>query len=130
MLNDPINWASDVFGTANLGDDRRVTRLIKLTSDLASSIGDSVVKASQGPGSCEGAYRFIRNEYVCAKKTVEADFLYTYKKVKNTRLVLAVQDTTALTYKYSVCNELGNASCANLNKKSNAWSWQSTLLGS
>ena len=120
LVEDTEAWASNIFGTTNLGDARRTKRLVKLTSDLASSIGDSVVKASQDPASSEGAYRFIRNGNISAKEIAQTGFSYTDKKVKNSRLVLAVQDTTGLTYKHSVCNELGEVSSANLNKKSRA----------
>ena len=47
MFDDTKAWTSNLFGTANLGDLRRTKRLITLTSDLASSVGDSMVKASQ-----------------------------------------------------------------------------------
>jgi len=102
FVDDTEAWASNVFGTANLGDPRRTKRLIKLTSDLASSIGDSVVKGSQDPAISEGAYRFIRNGNICAKEIAQAGFVYTDNKVRNARLVLAVQDSTGLTYKHSV----------------------------
>jgi len=116
MLNDTKVWASNIFGTANLGDARRTKRLVKLTYDLASSIGDSVVKASQDPTSSEGAYRFIRNDNICAQDIAKAGFAYTDNKVKKTRLVLAVQDSTGLSYKHSVRDKLGKVSSANTNK--------------
>ena len=49
-------WAKLVFGQSDLGDSRTTDRLVKLTSDMASHIGSSIVKAS-----IEGAYRFISN---------------------------------------------------------------------
>ncbi len=120
LVDNTEAWASNIFGSANLGDPRRTTRLVKLTSDLASSIGDSVVKACQDPASSEGAYSFIRNDSICVKEISQAGFSHTDKKVKNTRLVLAVQDTTSLTYKHSVCRGLSEVSSANLNKTSKA----------
>lgn len=118
MFEDTKTWAFNIFNMANLGDLRRTKRLIKLASDLASSIGDSVVKASQNPASIEAAYRFIRNDNICAKEIAQAGFSFTDTKVREARLVLAVQDSTGLTYKHSVCKELGNVSSTNSNKKS------------
>jgi len=37
--------------------------------------------------------------------------------MKQRSLVLAIQDTTGLTYKHSVCEDLGDVSCANTQKK-------------
>ncbi|NQY63518.1 MAG: transposase [Alteromonadaceae bacterium] len=54
-------WAELVFGQSDLGDSRRTDRLVKLTSDMASHVGSSIVKASDNPASIEGAYRFINN---------------------------------------------------------------------
>jgi hypothetical protein len=38
LIDNTEAWASNIFGSANLGDPRRTKRLVKLTSDLASSI--------------------------------------------------------------------------------------------
>jgi len=106
-------WAHIVFGKADLGDPRRTRRLTQLANDMASNAGYSLVKASDTPAKIEAAYRFIRNEQICPQAIVESGFIQTSDVVKQLPLVLAIQDTTGLTFKHSVCEELGDVNCAN-----------------
>ncbi len=107
------NWANLIFGNANLGDPRRTRRLTQLANDMASNAGNSIVKASETPAKIEAAYRFIRNDKISPEAIAESGFLHTSEVVKQLPLVLAIQDTTGLTYKHSVCEELGDVNCAN-----------------
>lgn len=110
-------WAHIVFGKADLGDPRRTRRLTQLANDMASNAGCSIVKASESPAKIEAAYRFIRNEHICPQAIAESGFMQTSDIIKQLPLVLAIQDTTGLTFKHSVCEELGDVSCANTLKK-------------
>lgn len=116
LTNDPKQWAENIFGTTELGDPRRTNRLVKLAGDFAENRGLSVVKASGDPASIEGAYRFIRNDSIQADAIALAGFKQTDVLVKKAPLVLALQDSTGLSYKHSVCDELGSASSANMTK--------------
>ena len=109
----PEEWAHLVFGNADLGDPRRTQRLTQLANDMASNVGSSIVKASDTPAKIEAAYRFIRNEQICPQAIAESGFKQTSEVIKQLPLVLAIQDTTGLTFKHSVCEELGDVSCAN-----------------
>lgn len=62
LIKDTEEWASNLFGHANLGDERRTKRLVKLNHLMASNSGSSIVKASGTQAAIEGDYRFIRNE--------------------------------------------------------------------
>jgi hypothetical protein len=109
----PEEWAHLVFGNADLGDPRRTQRLTQLANHMASNVGSSIVKASDTPAKIEAAYRFIRNEQICPQAIAEFGFKQTSEVIKQLPLVLAIQDTTGLTFKHSVCEELGDVSCAN-----------------
>lgn len=111
-------WAELVFGSTNLGDPRRTKRLVKVATDLATHAGHSLCKASADPASIEGAYRFIRNKSVDVNKIMESGFARTYEIVKQRPVVLALQDTTGLSYRHSVCGELGSVNSSNETRNS------------
>ncbi|CAG23352.1 hypothetical protein PBPRB1486 [Photobacterium profundum SS9] len=48
-ISTPQNWATSLFGQANLGDQRRTKRLVKVATNLALHTGKSLVKSSQQP---------------------------------------------------------------------------------
>jgi len=109
----PEKWAKFIFGNANLGDPRRTRRLTQLANDMAGNAGHSIVKACDNPAAIEAAYRFIRNNNICPKAIAESGFKRTCEMMQELPLVLALQDTTGLTYKHSVCDELGDVNCNN-----------------
>ena len=113
----PTEWAQMIFGQANLGDPRRTKRLVQLTSDMAKNASSSIVKACGSSDKIEGAYRFIRNEKISPDDIANAGFKHTYEIIHQRPLVLAIQDTTGLTFKHNVTEELGDVCCSK-NKKS------------
>lgn len=109
MLTNSYNWAYDTFNQANLGDKRRVSRLVQLASSMANQLGKSVVKASKSSAEIEAAYRFIRNPAIDAQAIAEAGFKATANKLERFDAVLALEDTTSLNFSHdSVANELGH----------------------
>ena len=105
---DSGKWAELIFGSANLNDKRRTDRLVKIATDVADSAGKSIVKASKNPADIEAAYRFIENDYIDPKAIAQAGFDATAKEARKRQTVLALEDTTGLSYTHSVCKELGN----------------------
>jgi hypothetical protein len=75
---------------------------------MASSPGKSITKAAEDFAGVEGAYRFIENDDINAKDIAQAGFNVTAEECLTRRLVLAIEDTTGLSYTHSVCQELGN----------------------
>jgi hypothetical protein len=109
MFNeDAALWANFIFGKAQLGDPRRTQRVVHIANDLAANVGSSLVKASADPASIEGAYRYSRNHMISPEKIALAGFQRTDEIVKQRPLVLAIQDTTGLSFRHSVCTELGS----------------------
>lgn len=72
LIKDTEEWASHLFKHAELGDVRRTKRLIKISHQMASNIGSSIVNASGSQASIEGAYRFLRNDKVDADNIATA----------------------------------------------------------
>lgn len=112
----PSQWASQLFGKAKLGDPRRTRRLTQLAGDLSENAGASIVKASQSDASIEAAYRFVRNEHIQPESIAEAGFTHTSQVLQTRPLVLAIQDTTELSYSHNVTDELGNVNCSKYQK--------------
>ncbi len=103
-------WANQIFGQANLGDPRRTRRLQQIAADLSDNTGKSIVKSCDSPASIEAVYRFIRNDKISPSDIAESGFLHTSELISQRPLVLAIQDTTELSYKHSVSEKLGNVS--------------------
>jgi hypothetical protein len=101
-------WARSTFGGAELGDARRRERLVKLAASLAAAAGASPAKATGNEAGQEGAYRFLRNDEVSPQAIAEAGFAATAKVASPLSLVLAVEDTTTLSYRHAVADELGD----------------------
>lgn len=113
FISDSKEWAALLFGRAQLGDPRRTNRLVKLAGDMAHNARSSVCSSSEDPASIEGAYRFIRNDKITPEAIAEAGYRYTDELVRQRPLVLALQDTTGLSYRHSVCDELGAVNSSN-----------------
>lgn len=101
-------WAQKTFGTATLGDTRRTHRLIDIASCMAQSSGKSASLSCEGNSALlEAMYRFIRNDNIHPDKIRRAGFEQTAKAVQDIPEILALEDTTSLSYKHQVATELG-----------------------
>ena len=118
ISSESIEWAQLIFSKAKLNDPRRTKRLVNIAASLASHAGKSLMSSCPDPASIEGAYRFIRNDNISALDIALAGYTHTDNIVKERPLVLALQDTTGLSYKHSVCDELGEVNSASSEKRS------------
>lgn len=102
-------WAAALFGDCELGDARRTRRLVQTVSLLASRVGASPLKASAGDGAAsEGAYRLIRNDAVEASAIAAGGFEATVGAARACGTLLAVEDTTVLSYEHEGSESLGD----------------------
>jgi hypothetical protein len=75
LIHNTTDWAQAMFGTAQIGDNRRTQRLVDITSRFADNTGRSAAYACDGQGCLvEGTYRFIRNEKIDASAFRRAAF--------------------------------------------------------
>ena len=74
----------------------------------------------------EGTYRLIRNEHVIPNNIRRAGFQCTAKNALNFNEILAIEDTTSLSYKHSVASDLGKLGQSK--DKSRGWWVHSILL--
>lgn len=96
--NNSIEWAEELFGGCDLGDSRRVSRLVSYASAQAeipeaSTSEVCVAKSAQA----EGAYRFLRNDSVNVADIDEGAFDSVAASCEPLKVVLAIQDSTTVT---------------------------------
>lgn len=107
--SDAQKWSESVFGQAKLGDSRRTQRLVKEGKMLASHAGHSPLQASEGDSAlCEGAYRLFRNEAIDVEEIAASGFAAPAEQVRHYDELLAVEDSTTLSYAHGVTDELGD----------------------
>lgn len=111
MITDAEEWAIELFGDSELGDPRRTSRLVKLASNYAKNIGSSTVASCSGDESeVESSYRFLRNDAVKPAAIREGGFNSTARLANKEKTLLAIEDTTTLSYKHQAAAELGYTS--------------------
>ena len=108
---DAGSWSKTMFGDCDLGDKRLTARLVQIGEQLSAHTGNSLSGSCEGEASLlEGSYRFIRNERVEAKQIAESGYETTADLAQEIGLLLAIEDTTSLSYTHQVKDELGDIS--------------------
>lgn len=109
FYSDEQEWAQALFGASELGDVRRTRRAVDVAARQAAKPSGSTNETCEGDdAAAEAAYRFLRNERVNPKSLEEAPFVHNAALCADAAVVLAIQDTTALTYGHSVAEKLGD----------------------
>ena len=130
MISNPFNaekWAQDTFGNASLGNKQRTRRLVDIGKRMATHSGKSAAFACEGNEALvEGTYRFIRNDNVSAEAIRWAGFESLREQVEDVPYMLALEDTTSLSYKHQVATSLGKL--GKVTDKSRGFWVQSVLM--
>jgi hypothetical protein len=92
------SWAQEELGKADFGDKRLTKRFIQITSDIAAQPEASVPQACGSEAASKAAYRFLDNENVTPEAIRASHREKTVERVKEYKVVLAIQDTTSLSY--------------------------------
>ncbi len=100
-------WSRQTFGGCKLGDKRRTERLVKVARGLAGRVGQSLVKSCVSEAEIEGAYRLLRNEQVDCNAIAESGYKACAEQATLSRTLLALEDSTSLSYGHGVREELG-----------------------
>jgi stalled ribosome alternative rescue factor ArfA len=107
-IEDASAWSEAIFGNCGLGDKRLTRRLVKIGTQISKNQDISLSKSCEGEGALlEGSYRFIRNERVSAAQISSGGYDVTGYLAQSVPLLLAIEDTTSLSYTHSVREELG-----------------------
>lgn len=93
------SWAAAEVGTAQLGDARRTTRLIRLVETLAAQPAQSIPTACTGEWArIKATYRFFASEAIDPAAIIAAQRDATVERCAAYPMILAVQDTTELNF--------------------------------
>lgn len=107
LLNTHL-WAQDIFSGCELGDVRRTRRVMKMAGQLAAHTGRSLAQSCDGDEIVqEGAYRLVRNHHVQPQALMEGGFRSTVRQASGCARLLAIQDSTTLSYRHAVRQGLG-----------------------
>ena len=94
-----LSWARRELVGANLGDPRRVERLVSVLEDFYAKPNASVPQACHHSwGRLKGAYRLFSNGDISLHDILAPHYASTAARMNTEPVVLAVQDTTSLNY--------------------------------
>ncbi len=85
-------WAEEQFGQCDLGDKRRMKRLVKYAAQAAADPSSSTPKQTESWKDCKAAYRLIDNDDVNFAAITAPHFAATRARTEGTWLVIS--DTT------------------------------------
>lgn len=80
MKSTARSWAEAEFGGANLGDKRRVRRLVSLAAAVATTPAGTVTGVLTSSAAREGAFRFLQNSNVRSEEIARASFDATARR--------------------------------------------------
>lgn len=107
-MHSEAEWAEELFGQCVLGDARRTERLVDVAGRMAKQSGKSLAKCCEGaPAALLGGYRFMRNEHVKPEAIRAGGFASVAQLATCPGVMLAVEDTTSLSYTHAVAQDLG-----------------------
>lgn len=97
----------DDLSRADLGDPRRVARAQAVVERLAGRPDGSLPDAMVTDAELEGAYRLFSNERVSFEQLFDAHASGTAERARDSKLVLAIHDTTSCTFRHADPEEVG-----------------------
>jgi hypothetical protein len=105
---DELQWSQQIFGGCELGDARRTQRLVDVGARMARQLGSSLSKSCRGDDAALlGGYRLMRNEAVQPEAISAGGFARVAEQAQKSTLLLALEDTTSISYEHAVAAELG-----------------------
>lgn len=131
MLNvmDAEAWSKATFGSCELGDKRRTERLVTLAAQLGRHSGSSVSRSCEGDEAAkEGAYRWLRNGAIGHEAVAKGGFEATVKAAQGYEVLLAVEDSTTLSFRHGVAQELGDTGGKRDSQSRGVWAHSVLLL--
>ena len=95
----PADWTEEEFGRVQFFDERLKKPLFTLAADFFAQPGELIPQASNGSAArTKAAYRFFENSNVDMQTLLRPHIESTIERLRPYRVILAVQDTTTLSY--------------------------------
>jgi hypothetical protein len=97
MSTHETQWAHETFGHAELGDERRTRRLVKVAASVARNPGGTVTRALSVSCEREGAFRLLENRAVRPEALADAVHVAAARQCAKHQWVYVIfdQSTTA-----------------------------------
>ncbi len=94
----PAQWAESEFALAELGDQRRTERLVKIATNLVQSPGGTLPQAFPGWSELKAAYRFFNQPKVTFEQIQRPHWQRTRAACQAPGEYLLIEDTSELDY--------------------------------
>lgn len=94
----PQDWVEEEFGTVELYDSRLKSRLFSLARDFYGQPQAPIPQACESAAKTKAAYRFFENDKITMQTLLRAHVESTVERIKEHKIVLAVQDSSTLNY--------------------------------
>lgn len=95
----PNDWTEEEFGRVQFFDQRLKDRLFTLATDFFAQPGELIPQSSNGSvAKTKAAYRFFKNSNVDMQTLLRPHVESTIERLRSHSVILAVQDSTTLTY--------------------------------
>jgi hypothetical protein len=95
----PRDWTEEEFARVQFFDQRLKHRLFTLAADFFAQPGELVPQSSKGSAAkTKAAYRFFKNSNVDMQTLLRPHIESTIERLRSHPVIVAVQDTTTLTY--------------------------------
>ena len=108
VAKDEMEWSRRLFGDCELGDARRTDRLVSVVALMLRQMGMSLAKSCEGDSAALlGSYRLLRNDGVSPDAIREGAFAKVAQQAHERALLLAVEDSTSVSYTHAVAAGLG-----------------------
>ncbi len=108
------SWIKEETGTADFGDKRINKRFSQILEKTGDRPIESLPGALCGHAETTAAYRFFNNDKVTFDKVLASHSDATLERVKDHKVILAVQDTTSIDYtKKEIASDLGHLESSN-----------------
>jgi hypothetical protein len=95
-LENPEEWASKTYGSAELGDPRRTDRLVQMAAALAEEPAASLPKAMRGWSETTAAYRFLNTTEISHEQILQPHWVQTREMAASRARVLLIADQTEI----------------------------------
>lgn len=91
----PEEWASQTFASAELGDPRRTDRLVQIAAALAEEPAASLPNAMRNVSETMAAYRFLNTPEMSHEQIMQPHWAQTRQMAAERAWVLLIADQTA-----------------------------------
>jgi hypothetical protein len=99
------DWPEEELAQVDLGDRRLKKRLVSILRDFYARPQANIPQACQTRAKTKATYRFLEHPEMTLDKILHSHYETTLQRLREEKIILAVQDTTSLNYTTHVATE-------------------------